>query len=82
MGNKRRIIKQGMSSFPLPRSVSLTFCIALQKFIALVDDAPEIQDGQVFPFEYREPLERLWRDRGVQHACQRGNEYALPENLP
>jgi guanine nucleotide-binding protein subunit alpha len=60
----------------------LTIRIALQKFIALVDDAPEIQDGQVFPFEYREPLERLWRDRGVQHACQRGNEYALPENLP
>lgn len=81
MGNKRRIVKQGPSSFP-SRNVLLTFCIGSQKFIALVDNAPEIQDGQVFPFEYREPLERLWRDRGVQHACQRGNEYALPENLP
>ncbi|GHJ90044.1 hypothetical protein NliqN6_6446 [Naganishia liquefaciens] len=53
-----------------------------RKFIALVDNPPDIQEGQVFPAEYREPLERLWKDRGVQHACARGNEYALPENLP
>jgi hypothetical protein len=53
-----------------------------QKFIALVDDAPEIRQGQSFPLEYREPLELLWRDPGVQLAYSRGNEYALPESLP
>ncbi|KAJ9092471.1 hypothetical protein QFC20_007358 [Naganishia adeliensis] len=53
-----------------------------RRYITLVDNAPDIKDGQTFPLEYREPLERLWRDRGVQLACSRGNEYALPENLP
>ncbi|KAG7553586.1 hypothetical protein FFLO_03018 [Filobasidium floriforme] len=53
-----------------------------RKYIALVDNPPDIKDGETFPMQYREPLESLWKDRGVQEAFARGNESALPENLP
>lgn len=71
---------------PLPPSTSLiqsgTYVLAIQKYIALVDNPPDIKDGETFPMQYREPLESLWKDRGVQEAFARGNESALPENLP
>jgi hypothetical protein len=60
-----------------PRLVS-----RLQKHITLIDNAPDIKDGESFPLKYREPLEALWNDPGVQQAYARGNESALPENLP
>ena len=60
----------------------LVDCAYLQKYIALVDDPPDIKDGETFPMQYREPLESLWKDQGVQEAFARGNESALPENLP
>lgn len=55
---------------------------ATQKYITLIDNPPDIQDGHPFPPAYRAPLARLWSDPGVQLACSRGHEYALPENLP
>lgn len=53
-----------------------------RKYIALVDALPDIHQGQPFPIQYREPLEQLWMDQGVQSCYERGNESALPENLP
>jgi guanine nucleotide-binding protein subunit alpha len=82
--SSNRVKSQSRSLFPLgllPRGLIVTGSRS-QKFIALVDDAPEIRQDQSFPLEYREPLELLWRDPGVQLAYSRGNEYALPESLP
>jgi guanine nucleotide-binding protein subunit alpha len=47
----------------------------------LIEDAPDIKDGERYPPEYHEALASLWRDESVQRAIERGNEYALPENL-
>ncbi|KAF8638677.1 hypothetical protein AX17_002022 [Amanita inopinata Kibby_2008] len=48
----------------------------------LVDSVIELRDGEPFPIKYYEPLKALWRDPSVQKTWDRGNEAALPENLP
>lgn len=53
-----------------------------QQYISLVDNPSEIKHGQPFPSDYLQPLKLLWNDQGVQAAYARGNESALPENLP
>ncbi|KXN88056.1 Guanine nucleotide-binding protein alpha-2 subunit [Leucoagaricus sp. SymC.cos] len=50
--------------------------------IELVDNAKDIGDGEPFPPQYIAPLKALWADPNVQRAYERGNEAALPENLP
>ncbi|KAL7409655.1 guanine nucleotide binding protein, alpha subunit [Mrakia frigida] len=50
--------------------------------VAIVDAAPDLQTGQAFPIEYMRPLLSLWTDPEVQRCYERGNEAALPENLP
>jgi hypothetical protein len=90
MGDERRVAQPGESpdflistSNLYPRSLLGRMRHLLrQKYIALVDNPPDIKDGETFPMQYREPLESLWKDRGVQEAFARGNESALPENLP
>lgn len=47
--------------------------------ITLIEEARDLKDGEVFPEEYRQPLESLWTDPNVQKAWERGNEAALPE---
>lgn len=42
---------------------------------------PEIGTNEAWPQEYLEPFVSLWTDRGAQAAIQRGNEYALHDNL-
>lgn len=50
-------------------------------YIAMVESAPDLKDGEPFPIEYRDPLHALWKDTGIKKAISRGNEVALPENL-
>lgn len=50
--------------------------------VEIVDSARDIGDGEPFPLHYIEPLKSLWVDSNVQRAYERGNEAALPENLP
>ncbi|TRM62816.1 heterotrimeric G protein alpha subunit 4 [Schizophyllum amplum] len=50
-------------------------------YIDLVENARDLRDGEAFPEHFYEPLKALWADPAVQHAWERGNEAALPENL-
>ncbi|KAF7290462.1 hypothetical protein MKEN_01500700 [Mycena kentingensis (nom. inval.)] len=49
--------------------------------VALIEDATDLGEGEVFPEEYLEPLQRLWTCDVIQQAWRRGNEAALPENM-
>ncbi|KLO17557.1 guanine nucleotide-binding protein alpha-2 subunit [Schizopora paradoxa] len=49
--------------------------------ILMIENAPDIKDGQPFPPDYLEPLRSLWADPTVQKGLARGNEAALPDNL-
>jgi guanine nucleotide-binding protein subunit alpha, other len=48
-------------------------------FKHLIEDAPDIKDGEHYPDQYRQALGILWADAGVQRTVERGNEFALPE---
>jgi hypothetical protein len=52
-----------------------------QEYIELIENAPDLRDGEPFPQSFYEPLKTLWADRNVQQAWERGNEAALPEKL-
>jgi guanine nucleotide-binding protein subunit alpha len=45
----------------------------------LVEEAPDIKDGQPYPEHYQAALARLWADPAIQTTIARGNEFALPE---
>lgn len=47
--------------------------------VRLIEDAQDLRDGQPFPIEYHEPLQKLWEDSSVQKCWDRGNEAAIPE---
>ena len=42
---------------------------------------PEIDTSSPMPAECLQAFTSLWNDTGVQSAIQRGNEYALHDNL-
>lgn len=50
-----------------------------QQYNELLENAPDVRDGEAFPAEYLEPLQSLWDDPECQRALARGNEVALPE---
>ncbi|KAF8868088.1 heterotrimeric G-protein alpha subunit, GPA2-like protein [Mucidula mucida] len=50
-------------------------------YVAMVEGAEDLRDGEPFPKEFHQPLKSLWEDPNVQKAYARGNEAALPENL-
>ncbi|KZT09053.1 heterotrimeric G protein alpha subunit 4 [Laetiporus sulphureus 93-53] len=52
-----------------------------EQYVQLITDAPDLKDGEAFPEQYHEPLQKLWEDINVQKAWERGNEAALPDNL-
>lgn len=52
-----------------------------QEYADMVQDAPDLRDGESFPMEYIKPLQQLWKDPDIEKAIERGNEAALPENL-
>ena len=51
----------------------------LTEHAKLLDNPPDIKDGQPFPIDYYVPLKTLWKDETVQKALSRGNEAALPD---
>jgi guanine nucleotide-binding protein subunit alpha len=52
-----------------------------EKYYELIDNAPDLHDGQAFPADYLAPLQSLWDDAAVRKTLERANEVALPENL-
>jgi len=52
------------------------------KHIEAIETARDLSAGEPFPMQYYESLTALWTDPNVQKAWERGNEAALPENLP
>lgn len=41
----------------------------------------EMTADEPLPNEYLEPIKHLWVDAGVKQAIEKGNEYALHDNL-
>ncbi|KDQ17576.1 hypothetical protein BOTBODRAFT_105257 [Botryobasidium botryosum FD-172 SS1] len=72
--NGMRLIFEAMENFEYEIKESN------QKYLRLIDDAPDIRDGDPFPAEYLETLQLLWNDPQVKKAYARGNEAALPDN--
>ncbi|KAF7296231.1 Heterotrimeric G-protein alpha subunit 4 [Mycena chlorophos] len=55
---------------------------ALAMDLELIESAPDLVDGEAFPLPYLGALSRLWNDPLLREAWARGNQAALPENLP
>lgn len=47
----------------------------------MIRSEPEIGTSESFPTDYLEVFSSLWADKGAQSAIERGNEYALHDNL-
>jgi len=67
--------------FEAMEDLEITPTEASQSAAQMVEDAPDIKDGERYPPEYHDALALLWKDESVQRAIERGNEFALPENL-
>ena len=48
-------------------------------YIDMIDNVPDLGDGDPFPPEYQVALRKLWEDENLKKAWNRGNEAALPE---
>lgn len=48
-------------------------------YVDMIENERELHDGEAFPIEYEEALNKLWADDNVKRALERGNEAALPE---
>ncbi|WVN90178.1 uncharacterized protein L203_105414 [Cryptococcus depauperatus CBS 7841] len=53
-----------------------------RRYISLVDAEPPINTHEPYPPKYLVALKSLWKDPGVQQCYNRGNEFALAENMP
>jgi guanine nucleotide-binding protein subunit alpha len=51
----------------------------LQEYVEMIENAPDLRDGEPFTMTFYDPLKTLWADENVQKAWERGNEAALPE---
>ncbi|KAK0619779.1 putative G alpha subunit 2 [Immersiella caudata] len=59
----------------------LTGFVRLQKNMAHIMVDYEMRADEPLPMDYLQPIKRLWQDGGVMQAIQKGNEYALHDNL-
>ncbi|CAG8482217.1 7851_t:CDS:1 [Ambispora leptoticha] len=50
-------------------------------YLHLFNDPPSITEGNPFPSVYLDPLKSLWADSGVQQCYEKGNQYALHDNM-
>jgi len=50
-------------------------------YLSLFNESPSINEGQPFPVAYLDPLKSLWADSGVQLCYEKGNQYALHDNM-
>ncbi|RDW81925.1 G protein alpha subunit [Coleophoma cylindrospora] len=49
--------------------------------LPLISDDIDIKPFDPIPIEYRQAFKDLWKDPGMQTAIERGNEFALHDNL-
>jgi guanine nucleotide-binding protein subunit alpha len=52
-----------------------------QAYVDIIIVERELGRGESFPKDYQVAFKNLWADRGVQKAVDRGNEFALHDNL-
>lgn len=52
-----------------------------QKNMAHILVEQEISANDPLPKDYLDPIKALWADGGVSRAMEKGNEYALHDNL-
>lgn len=52
-----------------------------EKSMAQIAVDYEMRADEPLPEEYLEPVKKLWADAGVRKAMEKGNEYALHDNL-
>jgi len=52
-----------------------------QTYVDIIIVERELGRGESFPKDYQVAFKNLWADRGVQKAVDRGNEFALHDNL-
>jgi len=52
-----------------------------QQYLSFINTPIDLRDGEAFPTDYYEPLQKLWNDPSMEKCRLRGNEVALPENL-
>ncbi|KFY71841.1 hypothetical protein V499_07987 [Pseudogymnoascus sp. VKM F-103] len=65
--------------FPPPGAVVTGF--GWGKYITLILVDHDLGPKDPLPTEYKTPFKGLWSDAGVQKAIEKGNEYALHDNL-
>ena len=53
----------------------------VQRYVGLITMDRELGASEFFPREYLPAFRSIWKDSGVQDAVQRGNEFALHDNL-
>lgn len=53
----------------------------LQQYIALILVECDLGPKDPLPIEYLNAFKGLWSDAGVQKAIEKGNEFALHDNL-
>ena len=51
----------------------------MEPYAQMLEEPPDVKDGQPFPSDYYEPLKLLWESPVVRKAWSRGNEAALPD---
>ncbi|KAI7853252.1 putative guanine nucleotide-binding protein alpha-2 subunit [Circinella umbellata] len=55
---------------------------SLLPHIALIQSAiPDLNSSEPYPHVYLDPLKELWADPGIQKVCQKGNQFALHDNI-
>ncbi|KAG2224379.1 hypothetical protein INT45_006779 [Circinella minor] len=55
---------------------------SLSPHIALIQSAiPDLNSSEPYPHVYLDPLKELWADPGIQKVCQKGNQFALHDNI-
>jgi len=62
-------------------SMGLTVSSEHAPLLQLLRDTSDLRDGEAYPEQLLQPLQRLWSDSDVQRGWSRANEAALPENL-
>lgn len=53
----------------------------IQRHVGLIMMDRELTASEFFPREYLPAFRSIWKDSGVKDAVQRGNEFALHDNL-
>ncbi|KAI7862095.1 guanine nucleotide binding protein, alpha subunit [Spinellus fusiger] len=54
---------------------------SLYSFYSMFEQETLLSEGSPYPTQYLEPLKRLWSDSGIQSTIERGNTFALHDNL-